>query len=76
MQISDLREYLDLLEEYDELQRIQTEVDWHLEMGAITRRCYDLGAPAALFENVKCYPKGFRAFGAPLGTSRDRKSVV
>ena len=36
-------------------------------MGAITRRVYDLGAPAALFENVKGYPEGFRALGAPLG---------
>jgi len=70
MQIADLRDYLDLLEEYDELQRIHTEVDWNLEMGAITRRCYDLGSPAVLFENVKGYPKGFRALGAPLGTSR------
>jgi UbiD family decarboxylase len=70
MEITDLRDYLDILEEYEELQRIQTEVDWNLEMGAITRRCYDLGAPAALFENVRGYPKGYRALGAPLGASR------
>ena len=36
---TDLRDFLDLLDEHDELQRIQAEVDWHLEMGAITRRC-------------------------------------
>src|SRR5690348_17794166 len=70
MEINDLRDYLDLLEEYDEVQRIATEVDWNLEMGAITRRCYDLGAPAALFEKIKGYPPGFRALGAPLGASR------
>ncbi len=34
MEITDLRDYLDILEEYEELQRIQTEVDWNLEMGA------------------------------------------
>src|SRR5438094_8528870 len=72
MSITDLRDFLDLLEEHDELQRIRIEIDWNLEMGAITRRCYDLGAPAALFENVKGYPKGFRALGAPLGASRRR----
>src|SRR5919204_6346230 len=72
MEINDLRDYLDLLEEYEEVQRIEMEVDWNLEMGAITRRCYDLGAAAALFENVKGYPKGFRALGAPLGASRKR----
>ncbi|HEY5574596.1 MAG TPA: UbiD family decarboxylase, partial [Anaerolineales bacterium] len=70
MKIEDLRDYLDILEEYEEAQRIGTEVDWNLEMGAITRRVYDLGAPAALFENVKGYPKGFRALGAPLGASK------
>src|SRR5512145_641006 len=70
MQIDDLRDYVDVLDEYHEVQRIGVEVDWNLEMGAITRRCYDLGAPAALFENVKGYSKGFRALGAPLGTSK------
>src|SRR5687767_1280796 len=70
MQIDDLRDYLDILEEYQEVQRVGPEVDWNLEMGAITRRVYDLGAPAALFENVRSYPKGFRALGAPLGPSR------
>ena len=69
MQIDDLRDYLDILEEYQEVQRIHAEVDWNLEMGAITRRVYDLGAPAALFETIKGYPKGFRALGAPLGAS-------
>jgi UbiD family decarboxylase len=68
MEIDDLRDYLDILEEYEELQRVGVEVDWNLEMGAITRRCYDLGAPAVLFENVKGYPRGFRALGAPLGS--------
>src|SRR5918999_1315754 len=70
MQIDDLRDYLDILEEYQEVQRVGPEVDWNLEMGAITRRVYDLGAPAALFENVRGYPKGFRALGAPLGSSK------
>lgn len=72
MLIQDLRDFLDLLDEHEELQRIQAQVDWNLEMGAITRRCYDLGTGAALFENVKGYPKGFRALGAPLGTSLRR----
>ncbi|HEU5464199.1 MAG TPA: UbiD family decarboxylase, partial [Candidatus Binatia bacterium] len=72
MQIDDLRDYLDVLDEHREVQRIGVEVDWNLEMGAITRRVYDLGAPAALFENIKGYPTGFRALGAPLGTSRQR----
>ena len=38
MELTDLRDYLEILEEYGELQRVQSEVDWNLEMGAITRR--------------------------------------
>ena len=67
MQIDDLRDYLDILEEYREVQRIDAEVDWNLEMGAITRRVYDLGAPAVLFENVKGYPQGFSRSRRPVG---------
>jgi len=70
MMMRDLRDFIDFLQRHGELQRIQEEVDWNLEMGAITRRCYDLGAPAALFEKVKGYPRGYRALGAPLGPSR------
>jgi 4-hydroxy-3-polyprenylbenzoate decarboxylase len=70
MAFHDLRDYLKLLEENGELQRVAEEVDWNLEMGAIMRRCYDVGAPAALFERVKDYPRGFRVLGAPLGPSR------
>jgi 4-hydroxy-3-polyprenylbenzoate decarboxylase len=50
--------------EFDEVQRIKVPVDWNLEMGAITRRCYDVGAPAALFENLKCSPAGIPNVGA------------
>jgi UbiD family decarboxylase len=72
MKMDDLRDFLELLEEFDEVQRIKVPVDWNLGMGAITRRCYDVGAPAALFENVKGYPRGFRTLGAPLGASKKR----
>jgi len=69
MAMQDLREFLELLEKHGELTRVQEEVDWNLEMGAIIRRCYDIGAPAALFEKIKDYPQGFRALGAPMGAS-------
>jgi UbiD family decarboxylase len=70
MRMDDLRDFLELLEEFDEVQRIKVQVDWNLEMGAIMRRCYDVGAPAALFENV--YPQRFGTLGAPLGASKER----
>ena len=53
MPFSDLREYIEALEKEGELVRIEKQVDWNLELGAVIRRCYDLKAPAPLFENIK-----------------------
>lgn len=69
MAFNDLREYIDRLEKERELKRISKEVDWNLEVGAIIRRCYDLRAPAPLFENIKGYARGFRLLGAPVAAS-------
>jgi len=68
-QLSDLREYLEILKSIGELQEIDVEVDWDLEIGAIIRRAYDLKAPAPLFNNVKDIEKGFRVLGGSAGLS-------
>jgi 4-hydroxy-3-polyprenylbenzoate decarboxylase len=68
--IKSFREFVERLADSGELQVISREVDWDLEMGAITRRCNELGAPAPLFEKVKGIETGFRALGAPAGISR------
>ncbi|HEU5026260.1 MAG TPA: UbiD family decarboxylase [Spirillospora sp.] len=61
-----LREYIDELDRIGDLQRIDAEVDWNLEAGAIIRRCYDLRAPAPLFTNLTGYQgTGFGLLGAP-----------
>ena len=67
--LSSLREYLDALRDLGELQEIAHEVDWNLEIGAVTRRCYETGAPAPLFSRVKGVEPGFRVLGAPAGLS-------
>ena len=59
--LKSFREYVDVLTELGEVQPIDREVDWNLEMGAITRRCYELQAPAPLFNSIKGIEKGFRA---------------
>ena len=69
MAFSDLRVYISKLEEEGELQRVRKEVDWNLEVGAIYRRCLDIGAPAPLFERIRGYPEGYRVFAAPVGPS-------
>jgi len=70
MQYQNLREFIAALESERELIRINKEIDWHLEMGAISRRAIDLCAPAPLFEKVKDYAEGFRVLGSYFGPTR------
>ena len=59
MPYNDLREWLEVLEREGELARVNVEVDWNLELGAIVRRICETDGPAVLFENVKDYAQGF-----------------
>ena len=51
--VSDLREWIALLEREGELVRVAAEVDPDLEITEITDRVVKSGGPALLFENVK-----------------------
>jgi UbiD family decarboxylase len=68
--IKSLREYIDALRSLGDIQDVEREVDWDLEIGAITRRVYETGSPAPLFNRVKGFSKGFRVLDAPAATSR------
>ena len=68
--LKSLREFVDALRDLGEVVEVREEVDWRLEIGAITRRCYETGSPAPLFENIKGIEKGFRVLGASGGVSR------
>lgn len=70
MPYQDLREFIKRLDEMGELARIEEEVDWNLEAGAIMRRANEIEAPCQLFENIKDYPKGYRLMGGLLSTFR------
>lgn len=64
--LKDLRDYICELEAIGDVQRIDAEVDWDLEIGAVIRRSYDLCSPAPLFTNISGYQaSGFRVLGAP-----------
>ncbi len=67
--IKDLRQFIEKLQAIGDVQEIEREVDWNLEMGAVARRSMDLRAPAPLFNRIKGIEHGFRAFGAPGGLS-------
>jgi UbiD family decarboxylase len=64
-----LREFIDDLAAVGEVQQIDTEVDWNLELGAVARRTYELRAPAPLFTTITGIEKGFRVLSAPGGLS-------
>ena len=68
--LKDLRAYLDALAAIGELQVIGREVDLDLEIGAVSKRAGELGAPAPLFTRIKGVAPGFRVLGAPGGVSR------
>lgn len=71
MSFKDLRSYIKALEKSGDLVRIEKEVDWDLEAGAILRLSAERGKPAPFFEKIKGYPPGYRIVGrVPYGRRR------
>ncbi|MFQ5625657.1 MAG: UbiD family decarboxylase [Methyloligellaceae bacterium] len=75
MPYKDLREFLDRLEAEGELHRIEAEVDWDLEIGAITRRGIELQLPALMFEKITGHPPDHRVVGNLLTASQPVKQA-
>lgn len=63
MSFRDVREFIAKLEKEGEAVRIEEEVDWNLEAGAMLRRSAEAGLPAPFFQKIKGYPDGYRLFG-------------
>ena len=70
MAFSDLRDFISTLDRLDELARIKREVDWDMELGAISRRNFEQSGPAILFEKIKDYPSGYAILNGPVATWR------
>jgi UbiD family decarboxylase len=72
MGFKDLRDWIEILEVEGECKRIEAEVDWELEIGAIVRRVSGQEGPALLFENIKGYKNTIcnRLFTNGLGSQR------
>lgn len=70
VQNTGLRGFIDQLFRYDEIAVVNEEVDTDLEIGAITRRTFDLQGPALLFTNIKGYPPTYRFFTGMVSTYR------
>lgn len=68
MIFKDTREFISALEKEEEVQRIEQEVAWNLEAGAILRRTYERRLPAPFFQKIKGYDKQYRMFGGTLSS--------
>lgn len=75
MPFKDLREFIARLEKEGEAVRIEEEVDWNLEAGAIARRSAEKGLPAPFFQKIKGYPAGYRLVGN-LAASFRRMAIM
>src|SRR2546423_1711131 len=76
-EITDLRDWLERVEEMGELRRITQLVDPIEEMGAITYMVgKQIGSPALLFNNIKGHPGRARALFNLLGSSNNRIAVT
>ena len=64
-----IRDWIAALDAIGDVNTITAEVDWNLEMGAVTRRAMDLRAPMPLFTRITGIAPGYRALGAPGGLS-------
>ena len=73
--LKSLREFISALEVVGHIQPIDVEVDWNLEIGAITRYSYERRAPAPLFNKIKGIGDGFRVLGAPGGLAADSSAT-
>lgn len=62
MPYKDLREYIERVDQFGELKRVDG-ADWDLEIGAIASITSLMdNPPALLFENIKGYPPGWRVY--------------
>ncbi|MBI4319885.1 MAG: UbiD family decarboxylase [Chloroflexi bacterium] len=75
MAYKDLRDFIRRLEEEGELNRVGAEVDWNLEIGAISRQAIDRKSGAILFEEIKGYP-GHRILANIVGPTRPTHAIM
>ena len=73
--IKSLTDWMKVVESIGELKRIKANVDWDLEMGAITYMAgKTVGGPALLFENIKDHARSKLLFN-PFGSSLNRVAI-
>ena len=66
MAFYDLRDFMESCDKAGELVTIDKEVDWNLEVGAISRRICEIGAPMAHMTNIRGVSNGASVLGSPF----------
>ena len=74
--ISDLREYLRVLDSIGDVEHIDRPVSAVLEAAAITRWSTEQRRPAPLFTKIEGAAQGFRMLGAPGALSSDPRNSL
>jgi 4-hydroxy-3-polyprenylbenzoate decarboxylase len=70
MPFEDLRAFLAKLEKEGELKKIEEEVDWNLEAGAMARRAMEENLPVPFFQKIKGCAEGYRLASCLLTNHR------
>ena len=66
----DTRDFIEALRAAGDLHEIEKEVDWDLELGAISRLACEKDGPAVWFKRIADYADGWTAFANPMATWR------
>jgi 4-hydroxy-3-polyprenylbenzoate decarboxylase len=66
----DTRDFIEALRAAGDLQEIEKEVGWDLELGAISRLACEKDGPAVWFKRIAEYPEERTAFANPMATWR------
>jgi phenylphosphate carboxylase alpha subunit len=66
----DTRDFIEALRASGDLHEIEKEVDWDLELGAVSRLACEKDGPALWFKRIADYPADRTAFANPMATWR------
>lgn len=66
MAFHDLREFMQACSDAGEMVTVRQELDWNLEVGAISRRICEIGAPMAHMTNIRSVNNGASILASPM----------
>ena len=71
----DQREFIEICKRTGDVVIVDKQVDWDLELGAISRHATEIDGPAVVFNNIKDYPSQ-SMFVNPISTWLRAASMI